>query len=52
LISYILAFFAGEFLAIGASDLLPEAHSKDPSWRLIGLTLMGVGVVFVLTRFA
>jgi len=51
-LSYILAFFAGEFLCIGSSDLLPEAHAKEKSWRMIGLTLLGVFIIFTVTRFA
>jgi ZIP family zinc transporter len=50
-LSYILAFFSGEFLAIGSGDLLPEAHAKEPSWRLVAMTVLGVGVIFVVTRF-
>lgn len=51
-LAYILAFFAGEFISIGASDLLPEADSKETSWRIIGLTVLGVAFVFVLSRLA
>ena len=51
-LSLILAFFAGEFLSIASADLLPEAHAKEESWRMIGLTLIGLTVVFILTRFA
>ncbi|MDG6989608.1 MAG: ZIP family metal transporter [Nitrososphaerota archaeon] len=51
-LSYILAFFAGEFLSIGASDLLPEAHTHEKSWRMIGLTMLGAAVIFAVTRFA
>ena len=37
----LLAFYAGFFLSMGATDLLPEAHAH-PSWRRIGLTVAGV----------
>jgi zinc transporter ZupT len=47
-----LGFFAGFLLYIGASDILPEAHSKKSSFSLIGLTILGVVVIFVITRFA
>ena len=46
-----LGFFAGFLLYIGASDILPEAHSKHSSFKLIGLTLLGVILVFAITRF-
>ncbi|HEX4103879.1 MAG TPA: ZIP family metal transporter [Candidatus Paceibacterota bacterium] len=47
-----LGFFAGFLLYIGASDILPEAHSKHSSYKLIGLTLVGVILIFIVTRFA
>jgi len=46
-----LGFFAGFLLYIGASDILPEAHSKQSSGKLIGLTIFGVVLTFVITRF-
>jgi len=45
-----LGFFAGFLLYIGASDILPEAHSKQSSFKLIGLTVLGVIFIFVVTR--
>jgi len=36
-----LGFFAGFLLYIGASDILPEAHSKDSSQLTIFMTLLG-----------
>ncbi len=45
-----LGFFAGFLLYIGASDILPEAHSKHSSWKTIVLTLLGVGLTFLITR--
>jgi ZIP family zinc transporter len=47
-----LGFFAGFLLYIGASDILPEAHSKHSSYNLIGLTILGVVLIFVITRLA
>jgi len=47
-----LGFFAGFLLYIGASDILPEAHSQHSSYKLIGLTIFGVLFVFIITRFA
>ncbi len=46
-----LGFFAGFLLYIGASDILPEAHSKHSSFKLIGLTLLGVIFIFIVARF-
>lgn len=45
-----LGFFAGFLLYIGASDILPEAHSKHSSWKTILLTVLGAGLIFVVTR--
>lgn len=47
----ILGFFAGFLLYLGASDLLPEAHSKRSSYKLIGLTMTGALFIFIITRF-
>ncbi len=46
-----LGFFAGFLLYIGASDILPEAHSEKSSMAVIGLTLTGTLLIFVVTRF-
>lgn len=46
-----LGFFAGFLLYIGASDLLPEAHSKHSSYKMLGLTVLGVLFIFLVTRF-
>ena len=46
-----LGFFAGFLLYIGASDILPQAHSKKSSYQLIGLTILGVLLIFTVTRF-
>ena len=46
-----LGFFAGFLLYIGASDILPEAHSKHSSWKMIGLTILGVLLIFGVSRF-
>ncbi len=45
-----LGFFTGFLLYIGASDLLPEAHSKHSSFGMIGLTILGVLFIFIVTR--
>ena len=46
-----LGFFAGFLLYIGASEILPEAHSKHSSYKTIGLTIAGSLSIFVVTRF-
>jgi len=46
-----LGFFAGFLLYIGASDILPEAHSQFSSWRTIALTFLGVLLIFFISRF-
>lgn len=46
-----LGFFAGFLLYIGVSDILPEAHSKHSSLKLIGLTILGVVFIFLISRF-
>lgn len=46
-----LGFFAGFLLYIGASDLLPEAHSKHSSYKMLGLTILGSAFIFTVTRF-
>jgi len=47
-----LGFFVGFLLYIGASDLLPEAHSQHSSVKMIGLTILGVVFIFFITRVA
>ena len=46
-----LGFFAGFLLYIGASDILPEAHSKHSSYTTIGMTILGTAFIFIITRF-
>lgn len=45
-----LGFFAGFLLYIGASEILPEAHSKNSSYGTIALTVLGVVLMFAVTR--
>ncbi|MGA7179221.1 MAG: ZIP family metal transporter [Thiobacillaceae bacterium] len=48
-----LGFFAGFLLYIGASDILPEAHSQRRSsitGRLIALTFLGAIFIFFVVR--
>jgi zinc transporter ZupT len=46
-----LGFFAGFLLYIGASEILPEAHSKHSSYSTIALTVIGAAFIFIVTRF-
>jgi ZIP family zinc transporter len=46
-----LGFFAGFLLYIGASEILPEAHSKHSSYLTILLTILGVSFMFAVTHF-
>jgi zinc transporter ZupT len=46
-----LGFFAGFLLYIGASDILPEAHSKHSSYGTMALTVAGTLFMFIVTRF-
>ncbi len=49
LLPCLLAFFAGSFLYIGASDLLPEAREHDSP--LVGVaTCVGMLAIFLVTR--
>lgn len=45
-----LGFFAGFLLYIGASDILPQAHSRHSSYKTILMTLLGVVFIFIVTR--
>ena len=47
----LLALYAGFFLYMGATDLLPEAH-QHPSRLRVGLTAAGFGAVFVVATLA
>jgi ZIP family zinc transporter len=46
-----LGFFAGFLLYIGASEILPEAHSKHSSYATIALTVLGAAFIFLVTRY-
>ncbi len=47
-----LSFFAGFLLYLGASDILPEAHSTHPSRVTLLLTILGTALIFVVSRFS
>lgn len=44
-----LGFFAGFLLYIGASEILPEAHSEHSSVYTISMTVIGVLFIYVVT---
>lgn len=50
LLPWLLAFFAGAFLYIGASDLLPEAREHDSP--VVGIaTTAGMLFIFLISRY-
>ena len=48
----LLALYAGFFLYMGATDLLPEAHGEHASWGRVALTVGGFVAIFAITRIA
>ena len=42
-----LALFAGFFLYIGASDLIPESYHAHPKFLTTAMTLLGAGVLYI-----
>lgn len=48
----ILALFAGFFLYIGASDLIPESHHSHPRFLTTFMTLVGGLVLYIAIQFA
>lgn len=46
----LLPFFAGGFLYLGASDLLPEAHEKNPQTLTVVSCITGFILIFILTH--
>lgn len=48
----ILSVFIGLYLYISASDLIPESHHRHPAiWTSI-MTVLGMAVIFLVTKFA
>jgi ZIP family zinc transporter len=43
----VLALFAGFFLYIGASDLIPESYHAHPKFLTTAMTLAGAGVLYL-----
>jgi ZIP family zinc transporter len=50
-LGHLLALYAGFFLFMGATDLLPEAH-QHPSWRRVGLTATGFISIYLVAAAA
>jgi zinc transporter ZupT len=47
-----LGYFSGFLIYIGASDILPEAHSKHSSVPTILMTIVGIMLIFYVSRLA
>ena len=47
-LAVILGIFAGEFIYIGAVNLLPETY-KNPNWKTITTTILAIILIFGLT---
>jgi zinc transporter ZupT len=52
MISIVLALFAGFFLYIGASDLLPESHHAHPRFFTTLATFAGAATLYAVTQIA
>jgi len=52
LLALLLATFAGFFLYIGASELLPRSHDRRPQLSTIAATMLGLGLIYGVVRLA
>lgn len=50
ILGLVLAVFAGDFIYIGASDMLPESHHRHPKRLTTVVTLIGMAVIFGIVR--
>ncbi|HEV2366220.1 MAG TPA: ZIP family metal transporter [Caulobacteraceae bacterium] len=51
-LAILIAVFAGLFLYVGASELLPESHHRHPrAWTTVA-TLIGLGLLWLVVRLA
>lgn len=48
----ILALFAGGFIYMGASDLIPESHHNHPQKITTLMTVLGIAVLYAVIRIA
>ena len=46
----LVPFFAGGFLYLGATDLLPGGYQTNPNLKTLALALLGFLVIFIVTR--
>jgi len=46
---YVVSFYFGFFLYLGASDLLPEAHHRHSSYLTIVATILGFAFVYLVS---
>lgn len=51
-LSILLSLFAGFFLYIGASDLIPESYHGHPTKWTTLMTVVGAGVIYLALTFA
>ncbi|MBU6231209.1 MAG: ZIP family metal transporter [Patescibacteria group bacterium] len=51
-LAIILSLFAGFFMYIGASDLVPESHHAHPKFLTTAMTLVGAAVLFAAIKLA
>lgn len=49
-IGLVLAVFAGSFLYLSASDLIPESHHRHPRALTTGMTLLGALLIYLVVR--
>ncbi|AXY74179.1 hypothetical protein D3H65_09415 [Paraflavitalea soli] len=49
-LALLIALFAGFFLYLGASDLLPESQHTHPSWLNTAVTILGMAIMFGASR--
>lgn len=49
---FVLAIFAGFFLYIGASDLVPESYHNHPTWKTTFMTVLGAGFLYLVINLA
>lgn len=51
-LSLLLALFAGFFLYIGASDLIPESYHAHPTRWTTVMTIVGIGTMYAIIKLA
>lgn len=50
ILALLMALFAGFFLYIGASELLPKSHQDRPKRSTLAATLLGLGFIYAVVR--